>query len=65
MNQPLRLLAPALAAGLLAACGGAPSGDRPATASGPQAADAKASKPSPAHDGALRLTVYSGRSTKA
>lgn len=60
MNQPLRLLAPALAAGLLAACGGAPSGDRPAAASGPQAADAKASKPSPAHDGALRLTVYSG-----
>ncbi|SDX05364.1 DUF4139 domain-containing protein [Lysobacter enzymogenes] len=60
MNQPLRLLAPALAAGLLAACGGAPSGDRPAAASGPQAGDAKASKPSPAHDGALRLTVYSG-----
>lgn len=64
MNQPLRphfpsLAFAALAAGLLAACGGAPSGDRPAAASDPNAA-AKPAKPDHARDGALRLTVYSG-----
>ncbi|WP_394540788.1 DUF4139 domain-containing protein [Lysobacter enzymogenes] len=69
MNQPLRprfspsaLAAPALgalAAGLLAACGGAPSGDRPAAPAG-KPADARPAKPEAGHDGALRLTVYSG-----
>lgn len=69
MNQPLRprfsppaLAAPAfgaLAAGLLAACGGAPSGDRPAAPAG-RDAEAKPAKAEAAHEGALRLTVYSG-----
>lgn len=64
MNQPLRPYVPslafaALAAGLLAACGGAPSGDRPAAAADPNVA-AKPAKPDAPGDGALRLTVYSG-----
>lgn len=61
MNQPLRLLAPALAASLLAACGGAPSGDRAAAPPDDAGAGAdKAAQPAAAHDGALRLSVYSG-----
>lgn len=58
MNQALRLLAPALAASALAACGGAPSGGPAATAA--RDAGAKAPASAPAQDGALRLTVYSG-----
>lgn len=64
MNQPLRLLFPAFAASLLAACGGAPSDRDPAPPqAGRDAADAGA-KPAAgrdgARDGATRLTVYSG-----
>ncbi|QWP74706.1 DUF4139 domain-containing protein [Lysobacter sp. K5869] len=60
MNQPLRLLAPALAAGLLAACGGAPSGDRAAAPADGAKPNAQGAKPAATRDGALRLSVYSG-----
>lgn len=63
MNQPLRLLFPAFAASLLAACGGDPPGDAAPPRSGrdgANGANGASAQPAAGRDGAIRLAVYSG-----